>query len=200
MCVLLQFCCDKWKKNHVPAQHTAHRNPVHRNHYVALGFNLHTLFAKMMFGLTDAIISKETSQGAAQLLEHNKQTSEEIMNIVPNASFIKKARPVGGAVNATEKTQLGLRAIPVHTGYGCCMFYGYRTMSPLAKSYMVQAWFGFVPYRLMHYSSKWPNTAIRVSFGSFLIDGPVTFPSLPFSFQQYLLSTYAEYLLHLLLK
>jgi hypothetical protein len=72
-------------------------------------------------GLTDAIISKETSQGAARLLECNKQTSEEIMNIVPNASFIEKARPVGGAVNATEKTQLGLCAIPIHTGYSCHM-------------------------------------------------------------------------------
>jgi hypothetical protein len=115
MCVLLQSCCDKWKKNCVPAQHTAHRNPVHQDYYVALGFNLHTLFTKMMFALTDTIISKETSQGAGQLLEamfetcleklkglcviqsevsttleSNKQTSKEIMNIVPNASFIEK--------------------------------------------------------------------------------------------------------------
>jgi hypothetical protein len=73
-------------------------------------------------------------------------------------------------------------------------------MSPLAKSYMVQVWFSFVPYWLMHYGSKQPNMAIQVvSFGSFLIDGPVTFPSLPFSFQQYQLSTFnAEYPLHLL--
>jgi hypothetical protein len=73
-------------------------------------------------------------------------------------------------------------------------------MSPLAKSYTVLAWFGFVPYQLMHYSSKQLNMAIWVSFGSFLINGPVTFPSLPFSFQQYPLSTSnAEYPLHLLL-
>jgi transformation/transcription domain-associated protein len=100
----------------------------------------------MMFGLTDTIISKETSQGAGQLLEamfetclkkleglcvvqsevsttleRNKQTSKEITNIVPNASFIEKARPVGGAINATEKTQLGLCTIPIHTGYSCHM-------------------------------------------------------------------------------
>jgi transformation/transcription domain-associated protein len=43
-------------------------------HNPALGFNLHTLFAKMMFGLADAIISKETSQGAARLLEATFET------------------------------------------------------------------------------------------------------------------------------
>lgn len=99
-------------------------------HNPALGFNLHTLFAKMMFGLTDAIISKETSQGAARLLEamfetclekleglcvvqsevsatleRNKRTSEGSLNIVPNISLIEKARPVGGAVNAIEKPE-----------------------------------------------------------------------------------------------
>jgi transformation/transcription domain-associated protein len=99
-------------------------------HNPALGFNLHTLFAKMMFGLTDAIISKETSQGAARLLEamfetclekleglcvvqsevsatleRNKRTSEGTMNIVSDISLIEKARPVGGAVNAIEKPE-----------------------------------------------------------------------------------------------
>jgi transformation/transcription domain-associated protein len=99
-------------------------------HNPALGFNLHTLFAKMMFGLADAIISKETSQGAARLLEamfetclekleglcvvqsevtvaleRNKRTSEGITNIIPDTSFIEKARPVGGAVNAIEKPE-----------------------------------------------------------------------------------------------
>jgi transformation/transcription domain-associated protein len=99
-------------------------------HNPALGFNLHTLFAKMMFGLADAIISKETSQGAARLLEamfetclekleglcvvqsevsamleHNKRSSERKTDIVPDASLIEKARPVGGAVNAIEKPE-----------------------------------------------------------------------------------------------
>ena len=99
-------------------------------HNPALGFNLHTLFAKMMFGLADAIMSKETPQGAARLLEamfetclekleglcvvqsevsatleRNKQTSEGTTNIVPDASFIEKARPVGGAVNSIEKPE-----------------------------------------------------------------------------------------------
>ena len=99
-------------------------------HNPALGFNLHTLFAKMMFGLTDAIISKETSEGAARLLEamfetclekleglcvvqsevsatleRNKRTSEGTSNIVLDISLIEKARPVGGAVNATEKPE-----------------------------------------------------------------------------------------------
>jgi len=99
-------------------------------HNPALGFNLHTLFAKMMFGLADAIISKQTSQGAARLLEamfetclekleglcvvqsevsamleRSKRTSEGTTTIVPDASLIEKARPVGGAVNAIEKPE-----------------------------------------------------------------------------------------------
>jgi transformation/transcription domain-associated protein len=84
----------------------------------------------MIFGLTDAIMSKETSQGAARLLEAmfetcfeklkglcvvqaeicammecNKRTSEGTLNIVPDTSLIEKARPVGGAVNAIEKPE-----------------------------------------------------------------------------------------------
>ena len=82
----------------------------------------------MMFGLADAIISKETSQGAARLLEamfetclekleglcivhsqvsvileRNKLTSEGTTDIFLDASLIEKARPVGGAINAIEK-------------------------------------------------------------------------------------------------
>ncbi|KAJ3510077.1 hypothetical protein NLJ89_g4881 [Agrocybe chaxingu] len=98
-------------------------------HNPALGFNLHTLFAKMMFGLTDAILAKETSQGAAKLLEamfnaclekldglcvvqsevsagldrrKEKSTSAEV---VPYIAMIEKARPIGSAVNATEKPE-----------------------------------------------------------------------------------------------
>ena len=46
-------------------------------HNPSLSFNLHTLFAKMMFGLADAILAKETPQGAAQLLEAMFETCLE---------------------------------------------------------------------------------------------------------------------------
>lgn len=48
----------------------------------------------MMFGLTDAIISKETSQVAARLLEAMFETCleklEDLMTIFPDISFIEK--------------------------------------------------------------------------------------------------------------
>lgn len=96
-------------------------------HNPALGFNLHTLFAKMMFGLTDAILAKETSQGAARLLEAMFETCLEKLEglcivhsdvsaamekskvttaqDVLDATVIEKARPIGGAVNLTEKPE-----------------------------------------------------------------------------------------------
>lgn len=98
-------------------------------HNPAFGFNLHTLFAKMMFGLADAILAKETSQGAARLLETMFETCLEkleglcvvqadVSAIVernklkgspadngPDATTIEKARPIGGAVNSTEKPE-----------------------------------------------------------------------------------------------
>ncbi|KAF8165306.1 hypothetical protein B0H34DRAFT_232712 [Crassisporium funariophilum] len=99
-------------------------------HNPALGFNLHTLFAKMMFGLADAIIAKESPQGAARLLEamfetclekleglcvvysdvsatleRNKGRAPGTEEFIPDISLIEKARPVGGAVSATEKPE-----------------------------------------------------------------------------------------------
>lgn len=97
-------------------------------HDPALGFNLHTLFAKMMFGLTDAILAKETSQGAARLIETMFETCLEkleglcivyseasvtlersksvgTLGATADAGFIEKARPIGGAVSLTEKPE-----------------------------------------------------------------------------------------------
>ena len=98
-------------------------------HNPSLSFNLHTLFAKMMFGLADAILAKETPQGAAQLLEAMFETclekleglcvvyaevgvvaernkrKETAPELPMDAAFIEKARPVGGAVNLTEKPE-----------------------------------------------------------------------------------------------
>ncbi|KDR83700.1 hypothetical protein GALMADRAFT_236040 [Galerina marginata CBS 339.88] len=95
-------------------------------HNPALGFGLHTLFAKMMFGLTDVILTKETSHGAARLLEtmfetclekleglcvihfeisaaleRNKSVAEGVLD----ATAIEKARPISGAVNWIEKPE-----------------------------------------------------------------------------------------------
>lgn len=101
-------------------------------HNPALSFNLHTLFAKMMFGLADAILAKETGQGAARLLEamfetclerleglcvvhsevspaleRNKQKA--LTNLTPSTfselAFIEKSRPVGAAVYLIEKPE-----------------------------------------------------------------------------------------------
>ncbi|KAH9482694.1 Transcription-associated protein 1 [Psilocybe cubensis] len=98
-------------------------------HNPAFGYNLHTLFAKMMFGLADVIVAKETSQGAARLLEtmfetclekleglcvvqadvsglleRNKQ-KDSIVDQWPDVTIIEKARPIGGAVNYIEKPE-----------------------------------------------------------------------------------------------
>ena len=101
-------------------------------HNPALSFNLHTLFAKMMFGLADAILAKETGQGAARLLEamfetclerleglcvvysevspaleRNKQKSQ--INLTPSnyaeLTSIEKSRPVAAAVYLIEKPE-----------------------------------------------------------------------------------------------
>ncbi|KAF9485316.1 hypothetical protein BDN70DRAFT_848082 [Pholiota conissans] len=101
-------------------------------HDSALSFNLHTLFAKMMFGLADVILAKETAQGAARLLEtlfetclerleglcvvysevapaleRNKQKfpSVTMTNILLEATLLEKARPVGAAVYLIEKPE-----------------------------------------------------------------------------------------------
>ncbi|KAF9453072.1 FAT-domain-containing protein [Macrolepiota fuliginosa MF-IS2] len=95
-------------------------------HNPALGNNLHTLFAKMMFGLTDAILAKETQQGAAKLLtimfesclerlEGLAIVHEEVSGLLerqkvdtpsgPDVFLIEKARPVGGATYAIDKPE-----------------------------------------------------------------------------------------------
>lgn len=98
-------------------------------HNPAFGYNLHTLFAKMMFGLADVIVAKETSQGAARLLETMFETCLEKLEGLcvvqadvsailernkqkdfpvhqdPDATAIEKARPIGGAVNYIEKPE-----------------------------------------------------------------------------------------------
>ncbi|XP_006460304.1 hypothetical protein AGABI2DRAFT_184795 [Agaricus bisporus var. bisporus H97] len=101
-------------------------------HNPALGNNLHTLFAKMMFGLTDAILAKETSQGAAKLLmimfesclerlEALATVQEQVSTLLerpknevtsdPDIFQIEKARPVGGATYAVDKPEDTITAI-----------------------------------------------------------------------------------------
>ncbi|KIK68099.1 hypothetical protein GYMLUDRAFT_36928 [Collybiopsis luxurians FD-317 M1] len=95
-------------------------------HNPALGNNLHTLFAKVLIGLSDAILTKETPQNAAYLitlmfntcldrLEALTVIHEEIAvatelskngeTVIVNDAYIEKARPVGGAVYALEKPE-----------------------------------------------------------------------------------------------
>jgi transformation/transcription domain-associated protein len=97
-------------------------------HNPALGNNLHTLFAKMMINMADAIVTKEKSQAAAKLLSLMFETllnrldalaaiHEQIVvamersdgkdkdEPVIDATLIEKARPVGGAVYALEKPE-----------------------------------------------------------------------------------------------
>ncbi|KAJ3722388.1 hypothetical protein C8R42DRAFT_733342 [Lentinula raphanica] len=93
-------------------------------HNSALGNNLHTLFAKVLIGLSDAI-TKDTPQNAAYLITLTFNTCldrlealtvihEEIAaaaekakdtDAVINDAYIEKARPVGGAVYALEKPE-----------------------------------------------------------------------------------------------
>lgn len=101
-------------------------------HDPTISFNLHTLFAKMMFGLADAILAKEAPQGAAQLLEAMFETCLERLEglcvvhsqITPilernkqksgaaspsdgpaDFPFIEKSRPLGGVVYLVEKPE-----------------------------------------------------------------------------------------------
>ncbi|GAW08906.1 histone acetylase complex subunit [Lentinula edodes] len=95
-------------------------------HYPALGNNLHTLFAKVLIGLSDAIVNKETPQNAAFLItltfntcldrldaltvihEEIAAAAERTKNgetSILNDAYIEKARPVGGAVYALEKPE-----------------------------------------------------------------------------------------------
>ena len=94
-------------------------------HKPALGNNLHVVFAKMMFGLTDVVATKETPQGAAKLLEtlfetcvekleslcvvytdlRGEHTKEKMADSGSNALLIEKARPACAAVYASERPE-----------------------------------------------------------------------------------------------
>ncbi|KAG2013625.1 atypical/PIKK/TRRAP protein kinase [Coprinopsis cinerea AmutBmut pab1-1] len=93
----------------------------------SLGFNLHILFAKVIFGLTDAIVAKEVPQTAAKLLSSMLETCLERLEglctvqadvsqalerirsgsqeVTVDTLFIEKSRPVGGALYALEKPE-----------------------------------------------------------------------------------------------
>jgi transformation/transcription domain-associated protein len=96
-------------------------------HKPALGNNLHVVFAKMMFGLTDIIAVKETPQGAAKLLEALFETCLEKLESLcvvytdlrgehskekvatgdsgSDAMLVEKARPACAAVYASERPE-----------------------------------------------------------------------------------------------
>ncbi|KAH7909445.1 hypothetical protein BJ138DRAFT_1066999 [Hygrophoropsis aurantiaca] len=95
-------------------------------HNPYLSYNLHTLFAKMMFGLIENITTKDTPQGAARILGAMFETCVDKVDALtciledalervekakkgsdPDADFvlIEKARPVAGAVYAVEKPE-----------------------------------------------------------------------------------------------
>jgi len=96
-------------------------------HKPALGNNLHVVFAKMMFGLTDVVAAKETPQGAAKLLEALFETCVEKLESLcvvytdlrgentkekvttgdsgSDALLIEKARPACAAVYASERPE-----------------------------------------------------------------------------------------------
>ncbi|PFH52762.1 hypothetical protein AMATHDRAFT_1809 [Amanita thiersii Skay4041] len=91
-------------------------------HNPAIGNNLHVLFAKMISGLVDSIVSKETPQAAAHLLNVIFETclqrlealviSQDDMNgqkkqdsTIPDISLIEKAKPLGASVFAIEKPE-----------------------------------------------------------------------------------------------
>lgn len=104
-------------------------------HNPALSNNLHTMSAKMMFGLTEPILLKETKPGAARLLGAMFETCLERLEalalihdevagnlvrikegnsaIFLDAAIIEKARPVGGAVYATEKPEEVIHGEPL---------------------------------------------------------------------------------------
>ncbi|KAF9222005.1 FAT-domain-containing protein [Gyrodon lividus] len=95
-------------------------------HNPYLGHNLHTLFAKMMFGLIENITTKDTPQGAARVLGAMFETCvdkvDAMTNVLDNAFerlerakagdespspslVVEKARPVAAAVYAVEKPE-----------------------------------------------------------------------------------------------
>ncbi|KAF8138723.1 FAT domain-containing protein [Boletus edulis] len=95
-------------------------------HNPYLGNNLHTLFAKMMFGLIENITTKDTPQGAARILSAMFETCVDRVDAMTNvlddaldrlerakvgddvpspALQIERARPVAAAVYAVEKPE-----------------------------------------------------------------------------------------------
>ena len=106
----------------------------------SLGFNLHILFAKVLFGLTDTIVAKDSSQGAGKLLRSMFETCLErleglcAIQTEVNAAleksragtedtsvdgfFIEKSRPVGGALYALEKPEEVMQGVLLHV---CCI-------------------------------------------------------------------------------
>lgn len=96
-------------------------------HDPALPTSLHTLFAKMVFHLVDALTVKESASDSAKILTALLETSlerlealatvqEEIQvmertkqdgQVVIDRAFIEKARPIGGASFAIEDVPVG---------------------------------------------------------------------------------------------
>ncbi|KAG9317678.1 hypothetical protein JVU11DRAFT_1890 [Chiua virens] len=95
-------------------------------HNPYLGNNLHTLFAKMMFGLIENITTKDTSQGASRILSAMFETCVDRVDAMTNVlddAFerlerakagdealppvlqIERARPVAAAAYAVEKPE-----------------------------------------------------------------------------------------------
>lgn len=95
-------------------------------HDPAITISLHTLFAKMIYHTVDAIVAKDTVQGAAKTLTAMFETSldrlealtiahDEILVTlertkngdppIPDRAFIEKARPVGGSPFAIDKPE-----------------------------------------------------------------------------------------------
>lgn len=95
-------------------------------HNPYLGHNLHTLFAKMMFGLIENVTAKATPQVAASILDVMFETCVDKVDAMTSALenafervdkakrgedsatmslLIEKARPVAGAMCAIEKPE-----------------------------------------------------------------------------------------------
>ena len=94
---------------------------------MSMGLNLHILFAKVLFGLTETIVGKDTSQQAAKLIRSMFETCLERLeglcaiqrevntaleksragtqDAAVDAFFIEKSRPVQGALYALEKPE-----------------------------------------------------------------------------------------------
>ncbi|KAG6866480.1 hypothetical protein C0991_003998 [Blastosporella zonata] len=96
-------------------------------HNPALGSNLHTMAAKMLFGLTDPIIAKGDDKESARLVGSMFETclqrlealaliqdevaasavqlKDSTEEVIIDSAFIEKSRPVGSAIYAMEKPE-----------------------------------------------------------------------------------------------